>query len=306
MVHTRGNANQENETESDTLETLIESWKNEILEKMQVSTDIISAASNEVTQLRLDIINIAKTSNEALALAKKNESDIAYIQSSLQTLHSTTKELGNNVDSLTAQKAELAIRLATVEYANTELSEQLEEARNRQMRKTLIFKGIDELENESWDDTAELVAEKISSASEGNLSFDDALDSIERAHRSGGSGEGKKDRRDITAAFYDWQTSEKVKNYFMRKNSKDRSFKVFCEQKYGPTTTARRNIAMKERRSLLNKNEIAKAYVAYPAKLMVATDKKDKRYRLHSDYSETPVQSKRRDDAPHSSGVVVM
>ena len=191
MVHTRRNTNQENETESETLETLIESWKNEILEKMQVSTDIISAASNEVTQLRLDIINIAKTSNEALALAKKNESDIAYIQSSLQTLHSTSKELGNNVDSLTAQKAELAIRLATVEYANTELSEQLEEARNRQMRKTLIFKGIprvDELENESWDDTAELVAEKISSASEGNLSFDDALDSIERAHRGGGSG----------------------------------------------------------------------------------------------------------------------
>ena len=191
MVHTRRNTNQENETESETLETLIESWKNEILEKMQVSTDMISAASNEVTQLRLDIINIAKTSNEALALAKKNESDIAYIQSSLQTLHSTSKELGNNVDSLTAQKAELAIRLATVEYANTELSEQLEEARNRQMRKTLIFKGIprvDELENESWDDTAELVAEKISSASEGNLSFDDALDSIERAHRGGGSG----------------------------------------------------------------------------------------------------------------------
>ena len=76
----------------------------------------------------------------------------------------------------------------------------------------------------------------------------------------------------------------------MQKNVKDRKFKVYCEQKYGPKTTARRNIAMRERRSLLYKKEIAKSYVAYPAKLMVAKNKKDNKYYLHADFSHTDVQ----------------
>ena len=160
------------------------------------------------------------------------------------------------------------------------------------MRNTLIFKGIDEIDSESWEDTAELVAEKISSASEGELSFDDALNSIERAHRTGNNTDAKKDHRDITAALYDWQTSENIKNFFMQKNVKDRKFKVYCEQKHGPMTTTRRNIAMREPRSLLDKKEIAKAYVAYPAKLMVAMNKKDKKYYLHNDFSYTPVQKR--------------
>ena len=197
------------------------------------------------------------------------------------------KKVNNDQAILVGQ---LSIRVSASEFNNCELSEQLEDARNRLMRKTLIFKGINEIDNETWEDTAELVAEKISSASEGELSFDDALNSIERAHRTGSNTDAKKDHRDITAALYDWQTSEDVKKYFMQKNLKDRKFNIYCEQKYGPKTTARRNIAMRERRSLLDKKEIAKAYVAYPAKLMVAKNKKDNKYYLHTDFSHTDVQ----------------
>ena len=238
MVITRVNANEEaSATDDNNLEELLRTWKDEILCEVQKAT-------NELTQLRLDIETISESSKEALTIAKKNEADIASIQTNLCTLQSSMEEQKKVNNDLAILVGQLSIRVSASEFNNCELSEQLEDARNRLMRKTLIFKGINEIDNETWEDTAELVAEKISSASEGELSFDDALNSIERAHRTGSNTDAKKDHRDITAALYDWQTSEDVKKYFMQKNLKDRKFNIYCEQKYGPKTTARRNIAM--------------------------------------------------------------
>jgi hypothetical protein len=69
------------------------------------------------------------------------------------------------------------------------------------------------------------------------------------------------------------------------------SFKIYCNQKYGPLTTARRNMAMMERRKIISEGVAAKAYVAFPTKLMIAKNKKDKKYSLHKDFSNSKIAS---------------
>ena len=78
---------------------------------------------------------------------------------------------------------------------------------------------------------------------------------------------------------------------FTAKNIKDRTFKVYCEQKYGTITTARRNEALITRKTLKANGEITSAYVAYPAKLMVKYpgQKRDDKFTLHQDFSNIEI-----------------
>ena len=66
---------------------------------------------------------------------------------------------------------------------------------------------------------------------------------IERAHRSRPN-KFNKGRRDIYAALYDWKDIEHLQKTFTAKNIKNRTFKVYCEQKQGTITTARSNEAL--------------------------------------------------------------
>ena len=46
---------------------------------------------------------------------------------------------------------------------------------------------------------------------------------------------------------------------------------IYCEEKFGPKTTQRRNQAMIMRKQLKENGKIFNGYVAYPARLMVKT-----------------------------------
>ena len=48
-------------------------------------------------------------------------------------------------------------------------------------------------------------------------------------------------------------------------------------------------MAMVERKRLLEKGDIAKGYVAYPAKLFTAANKRDSNYKLQKDFSRAEV-----------------
>ena len=95
--------------------------------------------------------------------------------------------------------------------------------------------------------------------------IEEASSMVERVHRAAPNpkylGVGP---RPIFAAFLDWRDSEQAKEAF-RKNNRT----VFVEQKVGPRTTVRRNMALKERKKLLEQHTITNGYVSFPARLMV-------------------------------------
>ena len=112
---------------------------------------------------------------------------------------------------------------------------------------------------------------------------------VERCHRGARSrsyrGEGP---QPIYAAMYDWKDCEFIIEQFRQHNISNPSSPIRVEYKYGPLTTKRRNMAMAERRRLKNNKTIISAYVAYPAKLMVKTDRQGN-YKLHQDFSRAKV-----------------
>ena len=81
----------------------------------------------------------------------------------------------------------------------------------------------------------------------------------------------------------------------------EQSFNISVDQKYGPLTTRRRQLAFKLRREMLDSGEIASAYVEFPAKLMVnfvgdvGLDNK-KHYKLHKNFSKEPIEILSRQD----------
>ena len=118
-----------------------------------------------------------------------------------------------------------------------------------------------------------------------NTSPDEARNMVERCHRAAANPKYKGNApRPIFAAFMDWRDSELTKDSF-RKNNAD----VFVEQKVGPRTTARRNMALKERKRLKDNKTILNGYVSHPARLMVNTNARAAKYTLWKDYSNEPV-----------------
>ena len=136
------------------------------------------------------------------------------------------------------------------------------------MRKTLVFKNIPESDDEKkngWEGTEDALVHKIMEVDDKDREEDFYYQLLERCHRGAPNRNNKP--RDIICQFYSWKDSQEILQAFAKKNVQDRSFKIYCNQKYGPKTSAHRNLAMIERKRLLGTGDIAKGYVAYPAKL---------------------------------------
>ena len=167
------------------------------------------------------------------------------------------------------------------------LEENVEDRTNRQLRKTLVFHNIPEIESETWEQTEKLVAEAIANVCD--IKIEEARENLERVHRSAPNPRYKGSApRKIFAALYDWKFSEKCKAEFKTQNI-SQSTKIICEQMYGPLTRARRDLAMKERKLLKTNKKVISAYVDFPAKLMAKT-KKDGKYELIKDFSKVAVK----------------
>ena len=157
----------------------------------------------------------------------------------------------------------------------------MEDRTNRQLRETLIIKGVPEIDNESWENTSQIAA-KIFSDTVASLSYDNANGQIKRAHREKPN-ERRKGHRHIIVAVYNWKLCEELKRV-------SRNLKFPIEQKYGPLTTWRRNQALKCRQSLKADKKIIRGIVEFPAKLMVIYSyQNSKKYVLHEDFSKSEV-----------------
>ena len=194
--------------------------------------------------------------------------------------------MNKRIQSLEAEvaksKTEDNSSLITVEDLR-ETNERVEERTNRQLRKTLVFRGIPEQEQEkSWKETENILAKRIADTLD--IEIEDAATMIDRCHRGGNPKyyNDKNKPRPIFAAMFKWKDCEEIIWEARQKKS------VLVDYKYGPLTTRRRNLALQLRRTLINEGTIVKAHVAYPARLMgkSATDKK---YREIKDFSKTDV-----------------
>ena len=228
------------------------------------------------------------------ALNKHLNKTIEALQSSLEA---TTKIANNALTQVTKLEKEVAVlkeEIVKLKKNDAEqtgeskrLEENVEDRTNRQLRKTLVFHNIPEIESETWEQTEKLVAEAIANVCD--IKIEEARENLERVHRSAPNPRYKGSApRKIFAALYDWKFSEKCKAEFKTQNI-SQSTKIICEQMYGPLTRARRDLAMKERKLLKTNKKVISAYVDFPAKLMAKT-KKDGKYELIKDFSKVAVK----------------
>ena len=116
---------------------------------------------------------------------------------------------------------------------------------------------------------------------------------IERCHRGSyqpDSRSGKKKApRHIYAGFHSWDDSQYVLEQFRRACISGKNNGVYVEQKYGATTTARRNHALHVRKGLKSDGTITSGFISYPAKLMVKYRLGDTKFTMHDDFSDMEV-----------------
>ena len=174
------------------------------------------------------------------------------------------------------------------------LKELIESRTNRQLRKTLIFRNINETKpDEDYAEVKALLARTISENT--SISHDTALNSIDRAHREAPKEEGdRQGKRLIYAAFHSWELSQQVIDELRQRCINDRKFKISAEQMYDPMTSRQRNLAFVKRKELKDQGIIVSGYVSFPARLMVnlpgnvgPTGKKI--YKLYKNFSSAEV-----------------
>lgn len=198
-----------------------------------------------------------------------------------------TEQLKKDVTLLKEENAYLKTQLRANKIEQTKNLESIEDNKNRQLRKTIIFKGIEEKKSggENWEDTTAVLAESMSESL--GTTVDAAKKMVERCHRARPNPNYKGTMpRPIFASFLDWRDSEATKEAFRRSRNG-----VIAEQKVGPLTTIRRNMALKERKRLLDDGTILHGYVAHPAVLMVKdSTAPTAKYRKYKDFSNEAVK----------------
>ena len=207
------------------------------------------------------------------------QTEVAAVKSANDELMSVNKKLEEKLSD--SEKFQ-----STVIESFIQLEEKLEDRTNRQLRQTIVVKGLPEKPSEKWADTRNILAKYIAKAYD--MEFRKAYSLFERVHRGGGNGfeEKEKRKRDIYALCSHWDDSEHLvwKSYIVNK-SRPKKERVVIEYKYGPLTTLRRGEAMKKRREILESKEYRNAYIKFPAQLMARKDGEDN-YNLIQDFSK--------------------
>ena len=182
-----------------------------------------------------------------------------------------------------------------------QLIEKVEDRTNRQLRETLVFKNIpEEGREETYMQTKELLATTINRVIP-EYSYDFVFSQIKRAHRerNRNNDDGRQNlragKRLIFAAFHSWDLCQKVIEVFRQKCIEDVNFNIAADQKYGPLTSKRRQMAFQLRRQLLDAGHISSGFVDFPAKLMVNVPGErrpdgKKLYKQHKNFSSDAVE----------------
>ena len=209
----------------------------------------------QIENLKTELKETQYTLNVTNKIATDNANEIVQLKSELESLKENQEVLKNQVDDLT----------------------------NRNMRKTIIFRGVSEVPHENWAATEQILVDLL--VRQLNVAPETASRMIERAHRGKrtNNNNNKQTPPPIYAKFYDWKDSQLVLDRFKKLNFTQKNLNIFTDQMYSPFLTARRNQALIERKSLKESGTIVSGYVAYPANLMVKKTG-DKGYTKHQSF----------------------
>ena len=159
-------------------------------------------------------------------------------------------------------------KMRCLETENKKVKEELEDLKNRSMRKTLIFRDIQhDQRRECQHQTKIILANEIKKKME-NIDQGIIINKIERALRAKENRPGR--NLPVIAKFINWNFSEEVKTSFIRaaEDGNDRT-PIFVSQMYSPALTMQCNEAMKKQKELREEDQGIQAYVKYPGVLMV-------------------------------------
>ena len=218
------------------------------------------------------------TQNQLLATQAELLRTIKELNTRIGSLETTVANLQKNATVADDEAVGISTGLST---RLREIEEVIEERTNRQLRKTLVVRGIPELDGEKWVDTESILSKKISETLKVEVSV--AAGMIDRCHRGGNPHYYKDKPRPIFAAMHSWKMCEDIIWEARKKKT------MFVEYKYGPLTTRRRSLALKKRKELIESGTLVKAHVAYPARLM-GKSANDKKYRKIEDFSNADVR----------------
>lgn len=264
--------------------------------------------TQELKQVEENIRNSFKTQIDSLKTEiTRQQNEIEEIRLTCDNTKKQAELSKAEYDKLKQENSQLKAKVGNCEQEQSNLTELIEDRTNRQLRKTLVFRGVPEkqypvapstgssqqqprLRPENYDDTEELIAQLCAETCD--VPLDRAKSMLERVHRAAEKQDYKgRGPRPIFAAFYDWKDSEFVQDKFRARGRSNPDFKMYADQKYGPRTSARRNMAMIERKKLKEANQIISGYVKFPAKLMVKkSNSPGSKYHLHRDFSRDAIQ----------------
>ena len=270
----------------------------------QTKTELFSKIDGITTRLdsfdvRIDKMerSIQHTDTRVGELSAQLENGDLAVSQKFSTLNKRIEELEAKLAKLEGLPNKIG-PLESIPSKVDLLAEKVEDRTNRQLRETLVFKNIPEEERDaSYKETKELLATVISRNCP-DFTYNDVLTQIKRAHRESKRNSEQNSRagkRLIFAAFHSWDMTQKIIETFRQKCITDRAFTIAAEQKYGPMTSKRRQLAFILRRRLIDSGEIVSGYVDFPARLMVnvpgatRSDGK-KRYEQHTDFSRYAVE----------------
>ena len=269
-------------------------------EKIDGITARLDGYDDKIEKLEQSIQHTDDRVGELGAKVENGDLLVGLKVADLQKRVGELEEKLKNLENLPAKVEPLVNLPAKVE----QLVENVEDRTNRQLRETLIFKNIPEEEGDDEDaytETKKLLATIISTHVNG-ISYEQAFNQIKRAHR-----ERKRDddddfartgKRFIFAAIHSWDLCQTIIDTFREKCIADRTFHISADQKYGPITTKRRNLALNLRRELVANGTITSGYVNFPARLMVnypgetVGPRNRKIYKLHTNFSKAKVEFK--------------
>ena len=263
-----------------TIEDLINGVKDELIAKISVIED-------KVLEIETKADTNSKTIDTLEKLIEQNTYTIDNLVNRVEFLETENKKIKHDVSSEISTNFNKQV---------DELSERIESRTNRQLRETLIIKGVPEEDNENWEKTSEILATVI--CENGTITYENAYRLIKRAHREQPN-DNRVGQRHIYAAMHSWKFCEDLKTSFRTKRMRDSNFGISIESKYGPLTTWRRNEALNARRLLKAEKKIVGGFIAYPARLMVAypvPEGQKLRYTLYKNFSTIPVVFKKNEN----------
>ena len=233
-------------------------------EAMKTLTDLTESTNNKIDGITARLDNYDEKIEKLEESVQHNDNRVGDLAVQIGNVEQSQNQ---KIIDLTERVAELEEKLGALENAPKqidELAEAIESRTNRQLRETLVFKNIPEEEPEvsggllaQYTETKKLLATVISQHVPG-ISYDVAYSQIKRAHRER---ERKRDdieedrpsragKRYIFAAFHSWDLCQEILNAFRLLNIQDRNFKIAADQKYGPLTSKRRQLAFLLRKEL--------------------------------------------------------